>query len=555
MAECLNASTLAQQDARGFRIRVMRILASILATLTLGGLAAAADNKPNVLFLFADDLGRYASAYADPEDPSVNDIIKTPVFDRIAEEGALFTNAFVSAPSCTPCRGSVYSGRHFFRNGSSSQLHMPWDHTTGIPDPFEKVVGMPMTFKADGYHIGYTYKWHTKPGLIGEKENRYQKHGGKMNGYSFEVGGAADMKAKHEELMAEVRGNFQDFLDARKEGQPFFYSFNPTNPHRKWLQGSGKKIWGLDPDDLKGKMPPFLPDTYIIREDFADYLGEAMAFDAACGEILNMVEEMGELDNTLVCISGDHGIPGYPRGKCNVTDFGSRVLLAMRWPKGIEKGQTVEMPVSHVDLAPTFLAVAGLKQPESDDPNGQDLIAAMAGKEKLREWALIGKERHVHVGQGDWTPYPIRALRTPDFLYIINFKPDRYPMGVPNKIADAVTPPFEQLANNTYTGYADMDASPTKAWLVENRKKEGMEEFIDYAFGKRPKHELYDLMKDRHQMNNLAGQREYEEIQKTLHQQLMKELRKNEDPRLDDAFDRPPYLVDGKGAKRAKRGK
>lgn len=531
---------------------VMRNLSSLLSALLLVGISVAEDNKPNILFLFADDLGRYASAYADPKNPSVNDIIRTPVFDRIAEEGALFTNAFVSAPSCTPCRGSVYTGRHFFRNGSSAQLHMPWDHTTGIPDPFEKVVGMPMTFKADGYHIGYTYKWHTKPGLIGEKENRYQKRGGRMNGYSFQVGGAEDKKAMHEELMAEVRGNFQDFLDARKEGQPFFYSFNPTNPHRAWLQGSGKSIWGLDPDDLKGKMPPFLPDEHIIREDFADYLGEAMAFDAACGEILKMLEEMGELDNTLICVSGDHGIPGYPRAKCNVTDFGSRVLLAMRFPKAIKEGQKVEVPVSLVDLAPTFLAAAGLKLPESDDPNGQNLIAAMAGKEDFRKWALIGKERHVHVGQGDWTPYPIRALRTPDFLYIINFKPDRYPMGQPNKITDTETPSFEEVAKSTYVGYADMDASPTKAWLVQNRMRDELIPFIEFAFGKRPMYELYDLGKDPHQMNNVAGKEDYAAIRKQLHEQLMAELRKNEDPRLDDAFDRPPYLVEGKGPKRLK---
>lgn len=518
-------------------------LLSLLAIAT-----SFAEKKPNILFLFADDLGRYASAYADPKNPSVNDIVKTPVFDRIADEGALFTNAFVSAPSCTPCRGSVYTGRHFFRNGSSSQLHMPWDHTTGIPDPFEKVVGMPMTLKKDGYHIGYTYKWHTKPSLIGQKANLYQNHGSKMNGYSFQVGKAKDMKAKHEEIMAEVRGNFQQFLDARKEGQPFFYSFNPTNPHRSWLQGSGKSIWGLDPDHLKGKMPPFLPDTHIIREDFADYLGEAMAFDVACGEILKMVEEMGELDNTLICVSGDHGIPGYPRAKCNVNDFGSRVLFAMRWPKAIKRGQVIESPVSLVDVAPTFLAAAGLESP--DDPNGQDLIAAMAGKTEFRNWALIGRERHVHVGQEDWKPYPTRALRTPDYLYVINFKPDRWPMGHPNKITDEFTPPFEELASSTYAGYGDMDAGPTKAWMVENRKKEELADEVQYAFGKRPMHELYDLKKDPHQMDNLAGKAAYAEIQKKLHDQLMGEMKKYEDPRLDDAFDRPPYLVEGKGKKR-----
>jgi hypothetical protein len=146
---------------------------------------------------------------------------------------------------------------HFFRNGSSSQLHMPWDQSAGTPDPFEKVVGMPMTLNNAGYHIGYTYKWHTKAGLIGEKTNAYMKHGRAFNQYSSEVGKAKDKKAAHEELMREVRGNFQDFLDKRGKGQPFFYSFNPTNTHRKWLQGSGKSIWGLDPDDLKGKLPPY----------------------------------------------------------------------------------------------------------------------------------------------------------------------------------------------------------------------------------------------------------------------------------------------------------
>lgn len=523
----------------------MRFLLSALSLLSLAGLAAAKDAKPNILFLFADDLGRYASAYADPKQPSVNDIIKTPVFDRIANEGALFTNAFVSAPSCTPCRGSVYTGRHFFRNGSSSQLHMPWDYRS-IPDPFEKVVGMPMTLKKAGYHIGYSYKWHTKAALMG-KGAAFMKHGKKMNGYSFEVGGAKDKKAKQEELMNEVRGNFSDFLAKRKKGQPFFYLFNPTNPHRKWLKGSGKSIWGLEPDELKGKMPPFLPDTHIIREDFADYLGEAMAFDAACGELLKMVAEMGEMDNTLVCISGYHGIPGYPRGKCNVNDFGSRVLLAMRLPSAIEKETKVDTPVSLVELAPTFLAVAGKESP--DDPNGQDLIAAMDGKQDFRSWALIGKERHVHVGQEGFLPYPIRALRTQDHLYVINFKPDRWPAGQPNKITDDFTPSFNELANDTYMGFADMDAGPTKAWLVINRKEENAKA-AQFAWGKRPMYELYDLKNDIHQINNLAGKPEYAAIQKQLHEQLMREMTKYEDSRLEDGFDRPPYLVEGKGKRR-----
>ena len=101
--------------------------------------ASAAKDRPNILLLFADDLGRYASAYSDPRKPSPNDIIRTPAFDRVTKEGALFENAFVSVPSCTPSRAALNTGRHFFRNGSHAQLHHPWQK--GVPDPFDSIKG------------------------------------------------------------------------------------------------------------------------------------------------------------------------------------------------------------------------------------------------------------------------------------------------------------------------------------------------------------------------------------------------------------------------------
>lgn len=499
-------------------------------------------NKPNILFLFADDLGRYASAYSDPENPSVNDIIRTPVFDRIAYEGVYFTNAFVSAPSCTPCRGAVYTGRHFFRNGSSSQLHSPWDKSH--PDPFMNVKGMPVTLQEAGYHIGYSNKWHTNPKLIGHPKNRYNTKGRSFNQFSQYVSKATDTDAAKEKLFNEVRGNFQDFLTKRKEGQPFFYSFNPTNTHRLWVRGSGKALWGLEPDELKGKMPPFLPDNEIIREDFADYLGEAMAFDLACGELIKMVEDLGELENTLIVISGDHGIPGYPRGKCNVNDFGARVLLSMRWPSKIAPKGKIDTPVSLVDLAPTFLAAAGLKS--EDDPNGEDLLpflAENASTDGMRGWALIGRERHVETARDNFMPYPTRALRTPNYLYSINFKPDRWPMGKLGAIGTKADITVEQLETNTRIGIQDIDAGPTKAWLVLNRDKEELSEYIDFAWGKRPKYELYDLRKDPHQMVNRAENPDYQKVRRKLHEKLMAELEANQDPRLNDGFDRAPYWI------------
>lgn len=501
-----------------------------------------AAKRPNILVLFADDLGRYASAYADPQLPSPNDIIRTPVFDRMAREGALFQHAFVSVPSCTPSRAALVTGRYFFRNGSHSQLHFPWQKNAA-PDPFETIKGMPLTLLEGGYHIGHSLKLHMRESIIGGKENLYNSAGQKINEYSEVLTKAPDKEAAKKQIFDEVKANFRNFLAKRQKDQPFYYSFNPTNTHRKWVQGSGKALWGLNPDDLKGKLPPVMPDVPEIREDMADYLGEAMAFDAACGVLVEMLEQSGELDHTIVVISGDHGVPGFPRGKTNVHDLGSEVLLAIRWPEKIAPSRVVKAPVSLIDLTPTFLDAAGLTSP--DAPNGQSLLPALAkgaDDTKLRGWALIGRERHAGRAREGELPYPVRALRTSQFLYVKNFKPERWPMGDPFQVTDTSEPPYAALANNTYAAFPDMDMSPTKAWLVKHRNDAGMEIFIDFAWGKRPEEELYDLSKDPHQTKNLANDTTYATTLKQLREQLMGELKQNADPRLaNDAFDRPPY--------------
>lgn len=173
--------------------------------------------KPNILLLFADDLGRYASAYADPNRLSANDIIRTPAFDRMAKEGAIFHNAFVSVPSCTPSRAALVTGRHFFRNGSHSQLHSPWQK--GIPDPFENIKGMPLTLQQGGYHIGHSLKLHMRESIIG-KGNLFNKAGQRINNYSENLTKADDKESEQKKIFAEVSQNFRDFLSKRGDGQP-----------------------------------------------------------------------------------------------------------------------------------------------------------------------------------------------------------------------------------------------------------------------------------------------------------------------------------------------
>ena len=140
-------------------------------------LIARADKKPNILMLFADDLGRYASAYSSKDQPSVNDVISTPTFDQVAREGVLATNAFVSAPSCSPCRAALISGRHFFTNGSCSQLHHRW-HGPEASDPWAGISGYAEILQKNGYHIGLTHKDHVKGKKFGPQFN---KAGRKVN--------------------------------------------------------------------------------------------------------------------------------------------------------------------------------------------------------------------------------------------------------------------------------------------------------------------------------------------------------------------------------------
>ncbi|MCA9092650.1 MAG: sulfatase-like hydrolase/transferase, partial [Planctomycetaceae bacterium] len=289
------------------------LFASLALLLASTAPAFAAESRPNFLFLFADDWGRHAGAYAKIDGPgTMNDPIRTPNFDRIANEGLLFRSAFVSAPSCTPCRSALMSGQHFWRTGRGSILRGAiWDGSNPA---------FPLLLKQTGYHIGKSGKvW--SPGSpadapYGEQQHSYVKHGNRFSQFSQHVTKmVADGKSLDDAkqlLYDEVAGNFNDFLADRPQQTPFCYWFGPTNVHRKWVRGSGKALWNIDPDSLKGKLPPFLPDVPEIREDLADYFGEAQAFDAAVGILLARLEQTGELDNTVIIISGDHGAPGFP---------------------------------------------------------------------------------------------------------------------------------------------------------------------------------------------------------------------------------------------------
>jgi hypothetical protein len=279
-------------------------------------------------------------------------------------------------------------------------------------------------------------------------------------------------------------------------------------------------------DLTKVKVPACLPDTVTVRSDVADYLWEVQRFDREVGHIVRKLEMMGELDNTIIVVSGDNGMP-FPRCKATLYDQGTRVPLAIRWGEKVQGLREVTDFVSLCDLAPTFLEAVGLKPP--GQMTGRSLTPLLLSKKSgqvdlSRNYVLTGVERHVY-------PYPKRAIRTKDFLYIRNFDPDKWTTGeVKGRNPEydfAETPwPTEPGAFS----FA-IDPSPSKQFLRLNRKVSDIKQFAKLSFPQWPKDELYDLSSDPNQLKNVASRSDYAATLKSMQSQLIAQLTKTNDPR------------------------
>ncbi len=290
-------------------------------------------------------------------------------------------------------------------------------------------------------------------------------------------------------------------------------------------------------------VPPFLPDTPEVRADILDYYWEVQRFDRDVGSILSLLEERYLLTNTMMVMTSDNGMP-FPRAKANLYDSGTRMPLAIRWPAMVKGGRVVEDFVSFADFAPTFLEGAELKP--LSEMTGQSFLGLLTGEQKgHRDRVFLERERHANGRQGNLS-YPCRAVRTKQFLYIQNLRPDRWPAGDP-EVAEGLSPPGV---------FQDVDSSPTK-WLVlglyGNRPDDRIKAFYRRTFGKRPAEELYDLSQDPAQLTNVAEHPEYTVAKRELRDALERWMVETDDPRAvddDDRWDYYPYfgpVYDGQG--------
>ncbi|QQE12495.1 sulfatase [Planctomycetota bacterium] len=478
----------------GDKTKCLMAGAMLAGPMVLGQAKAyAASDQLNFLICVSDDQSMISTGFAG--DPAA----RTPVYDKLAREGVAFTNAHCSASSCAPSRAALLTGRNFYelREGAILFSSFPKEIPT-----FQKLLW------DAGYYTGYTGKaW--GPG-------RFNAKGG-----TFDPGGVV---YNHKKLDApkfvernDYVANFKDFLKDKNDGQPFSFFFGCIEPHRPYKPGIGLEN-GYDLDKIE--VPGFLPDTPGVRSDMADYYYEIEWFDAKIGEMIEVLREAGELENTVIIITGDNGMP-FAGAKSQCYDVSTREPFVVYYPAKFKGGRVIEDPISLADIAPTILELAEVEQSKEQPMTRQSfaniLLSDEEGKvDPTREFVVTGLEKHNK-------PFPIRSITQGKYHYIRNYaEPGTYRFPVEGgyiwamKKADSP----EQVQDKKADVYGGM-----------MREHPTEKKYVYHAWGPRPAEELYDLEADPWEWNNLADDPEYASIKQELSGKLTGYLVKTNDPR------------------------
>ena len=387
--------------------------------------------RPNILLCIADDAGfPFMSAYGTP-------FVNTPAFDRVARKGIRFDNAY----TC-----NAKSAALACRNNYRAELMATGRRMQPLAVFPRKVQVLSRNDGRTRILRGITGKgW--SPGVAKDSL-----------GNTRELTGTKWSQIK---LKAPTKGisnidyaaNFKAFLENRPEGKPFCFWYGALEPHRGFEYGSGAKA-GKNTSQIDS-VPAYWPDNETVRNDMLDYAVEIEHFDNHLGQMLQILEEKGELDNTIVIVTSDHGMP-FPRGKGQAYEASNHIPFAMMWKNGLTNPGRVETDyISVIDIAPTLLEAAGIDEAETgmQPITGRSMIDIIKDKKNGtdRNWVLIGKERH-DVGRPDDQGYPIRGIIRGDYLYLKNYETERWPTGNPE------------------TGYMNVDGSPTKTEVLKARR-------------------------------------------------------------------------------------
>jgi len=433
---------------RRYLIRLTSVTLLCVASLVAPrpSLAQAPTRRPNIVWISNEDMSPRLGAYGDA-------IARTPVLDRLARESVRFTHAFTTAPVCAPSRAAIITGMYQTSLGAQ-HMRTTEDRVPELPGPYLAVPpfyvkAFPEYLRAAGYFTSNRAK------------TDYQF------GVPFTI---------WDDLGADA--HWRNRADPK---QPFFSVFNleithesrifPSSPARK-----GKKLV-TNLTDLK--VPPYYPDTPVVREELARMYDNIADMDGQVGEILKQLEDDGLAENTVVFYWSDHG-DGVPRAKRSLYDSGLRVPLMIRWPKtlasgsGAAPGSVRDELVSFIDLAPTVLALAGVPIPTH--LQGRVLVGPHAAP--APDLVFAARDRM------DIEYDMMRSVRDRRFLYIRNFTPELpYAGHITYRNQSAIMQEWFRLqAERKLTG-------PAALWMRTQR----------------PAEELYDTIDDPHQIRDLSA--------------------------------------------------
>jgi len=449
-----------QKGGRMGRVTRREFLARAGAGVALGAGLASAESKPrplNILWITCEDMSPHLGCYGDT-------FATTPNLDKLAAEGARYTHAYSVAGVCAPSRSCLITGMYPTTLGT---CHMRCNHT-----PPESVRCFPTYLRREGYYCTNNAK----------------------TDYQFDVPGDA-----WDECSTKAH-----WRNRKNPEQPFFAVFNCLYTHESWIGNLDQlpkdyisRIPGGLHDPARAALPPYYPDTELIRKHWAHMYDLASAMDARAGELLRQLEEDGLADNTVVFFFSDHG-DGIPRAKRWMYDSGLHVPLIVRWPGHIEPGRVTERLVSFLDFAPTVLSIAGAAIPEH--MQGKAFLGSKEAAQ--REYVFAARDRM------DERYDIIRAARDARYKYIRNYEPNR---------------PSAQ-----YVSYCE--SWPIMQELRRVNDAGGLDAKQKLFFrDRKPLEELYDTESDPDELNNLADSAQYgKELQR---------LRRELDDWLNDAAD------------------